>query len=43
LLREVRTFTESRQLNRVLKATARLALLHSGLLAVGLAVGGVAA
>jgi len=42
LLRTARTFTEPRQLNRVLKATARVALLHSGLLAAGLAIGGVA-
>ncbi|MDO8484829.1 MAG: 1,4-dihydroxy-2-naphthoate polyprenyltransferase [Candidatus Limnocylindrales bacterium] len=40
LLRTVRTFTEPRQLNPVLKATARLALVHSLLFAVGLALPG---
>ena len=39
LLRTVRTFTEPRQLNPVLKATARLALVHSLLFAIGLALG----
>ena len=43
LLRTVRTFTEPRQLNPVLKATARLALLHSLLLAIGLAIGAATA
>lgn len=38
LLRTVRTFTEPRQLNPVLKATARLALIHSLLFATGLAI-----
>jgi len=37
LVRRVRAFTEPRQLNPVLKATARLALIHSLLLAAGLA------
>ena len=41
LLRTVRTFTEPRQLNLVLKGTARLALVFGLLFAVGLAVGGV--
>jgi 1,4-dihydroxy-2-naphthoate octaprenyltransferase len=41
LLRTVRTFGEPRQLNLVLKGTARLALIFSLLFAVGLAVGGV--
>jgi 1,4-dihydroxy-2-naphthoate octaprenyltransferase len=36
----VRRFTEPRQLNPVLKATARLALVHSLLFAIGLAIGG---
>ena len=40
LLRAVRTFTEPRQLNPVLKATARLALIQSIFFAVGLAIGG---
>jgi len=40
LVRTVRTFTASSQLNPVLKATARLALVHSLLLAIGLALGG---
>jgi 1,4-dihydroxy-2-naphthoate octaprenyltransferase len=40
LLRTVRTFTEPRQLNPVLKATARLALIHGLLFAAGLAVAG---
>ena len=40
LLRAVRTFAEPRQLNPVLKATARLALLQSLLFAIGLAIGG---
>ena len=40
LLRTVRTFTEPRQLNPVLKATARLALFHGLLFATGLAIGG---
>lgn len=43
LLRTVRTFSEPRQLNPVLKATARLALVHSLLLAAGLAVAGASA
>jgi 1,4-dihydroxy-2-naphthoate octaprenyltransferase len=43
LLRTVRTFTEPRQLNPVLKATARLALVHSLLFAIGLALGGATA
>jgi 1,4-dihydroxy-2-naphthoate octaprenyltransferase len=43
LLRTVRTFTEPRQLNPVLKATARLALVHGLLLAVGLAIAGTIA
>jgi 1,4-dihydroxy-2-naphthoate octaprenyltransferase len=38
LLRTVRTFTEPRQLNPVLKATARLALVHGTLFAIGLAI-----
>jgi len=42
LLRTVRTFTEPRQLNPVLKATARLTLVHGLLFAIGLAIGGVA-
>ena len=40
LLRTVRTFEEPRQLNPVLKATARLALVHGVLFAVGLALWG---
>jgi 1,4-dihydroxy-2-naphthoate octaprenyltransferase len=40
LLRTVRTFREPRQLNPVLRATARLALVHGLLFAVGLAFGG---
>jgi 1,4-dihydroxy-2-naphthoate octaprenyltransferase len=36
--RTVRTFTEPSQLNPVLKATARLALVHSLLFAIGLAL-----
>jgi 1,4-dihydroxy-2-naphthoate octaprenyltransferase len=40
LLRTVRTFTEPRQLNRVLKGTARLALIFGLLFAAGLAIGG---
>jgi 1,4-dihydroxy-2-naphthoate octaprenyltransferase len=43
LLRTVRTFTEPRQLNPVLKATARLALLHALLFAAGLAIAGAIA
>ncbi len=43
LLRTVRTFTEPRQLNPVLKATARLALVHSLLFAAGLAISGASA
>jgi 1,4-dihydroxy-2-naphthoate octaprenyltransferase len=43
LLGSVRTFTEPRQLNPVLKGTARLALAHSLLFAVGLAVAGAVA
>ena len=39
LLRTIRTFTEPRQLNPVLKATARLALVHSVAFAIGLAAG----
>ncbi len=39
LLRTVRTFTEPRQLNPVLKGTARLALAQSALFAIGLALG----
>lgn len=38
--RTVRTFTEPRQLNVVLKGTARLGLLHSILFAAGLAIAG---
>jgi 1,4-dihydroxy-2-naphthoate polyprenyltransferase len=41
LLRTVRTFTEPRQLNLVLKGTARLALIVGLLFGVGLAIGGV--
>ena len=40
LLRAVRTFTEPRELNPVLKRTARLALVQSILFAIGLAIGG---
>jgi len=40
LLRTVATFDEPRQLNRVLKGTARLSLVFGLLFAVGLAVGG---
>lgn len=40
LLRPVRTFTEPRQLNPILKTTARLALIQSLFFAVGLAIGG---
>ena len=43
LLRTVRTFSEPRQLNLVLKGTARLALVFGLLFAVGLAVGGAIA
>ena len=43
LLRTVRTFSEPRQLNPVLKATARLGFLHSLLFAIGLAIGGAIA
>jgi len=43
LLRTVRTFGEPRQLNLVLKGTARLALVFGLLFGVGLAVGGVRA
>lgn len=43
LVRTVRTFTEPRQLNPVLKATARLALVHGLLFAAGLAIGGATA
>jgi 1,4-dihydroxy-2-naphthoate polyprenyltransferase len=43
LLRTVRTFTEPRQLNPVLKATARLALVHGLLFALGLAIAGTIA
>jgi 1,4-dihydroxy-2-naphthoate octaprenyltransferase len=39
LLRTVRTFAEPRQLNPVLKGTARLALIHGLLFAAGLALG----
>jgi len=42
LRRTVRTFSEPRQLNLVLKGTARLALIHSLFLAIGLAIGGAA-
>ena len=41
LLRTVRTFSEPRQLNLVLKGTARLALVFGLLFAIGLAVGGI--
>ena len=40
LLWAVRTFTEPRQLNPVLKGTARLALIQGLLFAIGLAIGG---
>ena len=40
LERTVRTFSEPRQLNLVLKGTARLALVHGLLFTIGLAVGG---
>ena len=40
LLRTVRTFSEPRQLNLVLKGTARLALIFGLLFAAGLAIGG---
>jgi len=40
LLRTVRTFSEPRQLNLVLKGTARLALVYGVLFATGLAIGG---
>ena len=40
LLRTVRTFSEPRQLNLVLKGTARLALVYGVLFAAGLAIGG---
>jgi len=43
LLRTARTFSEPRQLNPVLKATARLGFLHSLLFAIGLAIGGAIA
>jgi len=43
LERTVRTFSEPRQLNPVLKGTARLALVHGLLLATGLAIGGFGA
>jgi 1,4-dihydroxy-2-naphthoate polyprenyltransferase len=43
LLRTVRTFSEPRQLNLVLKGTARLALVFGLLFGVGLALGGVRA
>lgn len=43
LLRTVRTFTDPRELNPVLKATARLALVHGLLFASGLAIGGAIA
>lgn len=43
LLRTVRTFTEPSQLNPVLKVTARLALVHGLLFAIGLAIGGALA
>ena len=43
LLRTVRTFTEPRQLNLVLKGTARLALVYGLLFAAGLAIGGAIA
>ncbi len=40
LVRTLRTFSEPRQLNPVLKTTARLALVHGLLFAVGLALSG---
>ena len=40
LLRTVRTFSEPRQLNLILKGTARLALVYGVLFATGLAIGG---
>ena len=40
LWRTVRTFTEPRELNAVLKATARLSLIFGALFALGLAVAG---
>lgn len=40
LWRTVRTFTEPRQLNPVLKATARLTLVHGIVFAAGLAIAG---
>jgi len=43
LLVTVRTFSEPRQLNPVLKATARLGFIHSLLFALGLALGGAIA
>jgi 1,4-dihydroxy-2-naphthoate octaprenyltransferase len=43
LVRTVRGFTEPRQLNPVLKATARLALFHALLFAAGLAIAGAIA
>jgi 1,4-dihydroxy-2-naphthoate octaprenyltransferase len=43
LLRTVRTFSEPRQLNLVLKGTARLALVYGVLFASGLAIGGAIA
>ncbi|MFL5683581.1 MAG: 1,4-dihydroxy-2-naphthoate octaprenyltransferase, partial [Chloroflexota bacterium] len=43
LLRTVRTFTEPRQLNLVLKGTARLALIFGLLFSAGLAIGGAIA
>ena len=43
LLRTVRTFSEPRQLNLVLKGTARLALVFGLLFAAGLAIGGAIA
>jgi len=43
LLRIVRTFAEPRRLNPVLKGTARLALVHGLLFAIGLAIGGATA
>ncbi len=41
LLRKVRRFVEPRELNLVLKGTARLALMFSVLFAIGLAVAGI--
>jgi len=43
LIARVRSFTEPRQLNPVLKGTARLALVHSLLFGAGLALSGVLA